>query len=99
MQGSIESVAGEARSDTQLGLAPGTSQATVQSEELAGWDPRHSELPDGQVLGHVNTLNLFDGQSNSFRDFGVVGHSHLHNGNCGGNLIGHLDLALQGMLP
>jgi hypothetical protein len=95
----LETVAGEARSDTQLGLALGTSQATVQTEELASRDPRHSELPDEQVLGHVNTLDLFDRQTNGFRDFGVVRHSHLHNGNCGGNPIGHLDLALQGMSP
>jgi hypothetical protein len=63
-----ETVASEARSDTQLGLALGTSQATVQSEELASRYPCHGELPDGRILGHVNTLDLFDGETDSSCD-------------------------------
>jgi hypothetical protein len=94
-----ETAAGEAWGDPQIGLALRTSQATVQSEELAGRYPRHSELPDGRILGHVNTLNLFDGQTDGSCDYGIVGYPHLHNGNCGGDPIGHLDVELPGSLP
>jgi len=80
-------------------LALGAAQATVQSEEFAGRYPCHSELPDGRVLGHVNTLDLFDGQTDSSCDYGIVGYSHFHNGNCGGNPIRHLDLELPRVLP
>jgi hypothetical protein len=71
----------------------------VQSEEFASRYPCHSELPDGRILSHDNTLNLFDGQADRCCDYGTVENSHLHDGNRGGNPIRHLDVALHGVLP
>jgi hypothetical protein len=80
-------------------LALRASHAIVQSEEFASRYACHSELPDGRILGHINTLNLFDGQTDSSCDYGIVGYSHLHDGNCSGNAIRDLDVKLRGVLP
>ena len=58
---SSRTAAGNTRSKTYLSLALGTAYIVVQFERLANWYPCKRKLPDGRVLDHINTLNLFDG--------------------------------------
>ena len=56
-----QTVAGDARNETDFSLALGTAYVVVQFERFANGYSRQRKLPDGRVLDHVNTLNFLNG--------------------------------------